>query len=546
MGDRLPRRRPARRAGQRRAAGFRAGRRGSHRGSGAAPARDPRRGAGRRSGRRRAPACLGARAASCRPAVPDAGAAACGGQSAGRRGHARRPESLGRLRRGRRRRRRCRAREGVTAARALAGVAAAVAADPGGGHPRRHHRCARTRRARAGGTRTRPRPPRGGRRPVPHRRRPRIGPPRHRKRGRPVPAGAARLLGALPEGAARRPRHARRRAAAGAGRAGRAARLRARVAPPLLLARPAVRLLPAQGGQRPCHRADAVLRGRRRAADGGGRLVSGPPGGPSRFRLPGNHRRPGAAGRQARLAPSALRAHGRPRVRRVAGAPLWPARGRLHELRRHLQGLAGGRRLLGEQRVRRRLVPPRRVPARRRPALAAPGVRGGAAHARHRHLQPLPRPGAGRRPGHAHGRSRRRLSAAVLPQQDGRLHDRPVTHVGAGAGAPFPAHRRPLRPRGAGAHGALDDRQPALVLARQRPRVRLAAHPPVRPGPARRRSPLPQRGGHHRRARPGRAEPRRRLAAGPHRQPRRPGAAAAARRGRIHGRGTAVGAAPLS
>ena len=156
----------------------------------------------------------------------------------------------------------CRAREGVTAARALAGAAAAVAADPGGGHPRRHHRCARTRRARAGGTRTRPRPPRGGRRPVPHRRRPRIGPPRHRKRGRPVPAGAARLLGALPEGAARRPGHARRRAAAGAGRAGRATRLRARVAPPLLLARPAVRLLPAQGGQRPCHRANAVLRGR--------------------------------------------------------------------------------------------------------------------------------------------------------------------------------------------------------------------------------------------------------------------------------------------
>ena len=167
----------------------------------------------------------------------------------------------------------------------VAGIPGGTTAAPAPGAPVRvAHEHDRAHRVEAGGR-------------SPHRRRPRIGPPRHRKRGRPVPAGAARLLGALPEGAARRPRHARRRAAAGAGRAGRAARLRARVAPPLLLARPAVGLLPAQGGQRPCHRADAVLRGRRRAADGGGRLVSGPPGGPSRLRLRGNHRRPGAAGR---------------------------------------------------------------------------------------------------------------------------------------------------------------------------------------------------------------------------------------------------------
>ena len=47
-------------------------------------------------------------------------------------------------------------------------------------------------------------------------------------------------------------------------------------------------------------------------------------GGPSRLRLRGGDRRPGTAGRQARLAPSALRTHGRPRARRMAGAPLPP------------------------------------------------------------------------------------------------------------------------------------------------------------------------------------------------------------------------------
>ena len=45
-----------------------------------------------------------------------------------------------------------------------------------------------------------------------------------------------------------------------------------------------------------------------------------------------------------------------------------------------------------------------------------------------------------------------------------------------------------------GAHRALDDRQPPILLHRQRPRMRLAAHPSVRPGPQGRRSPLPQRG----------------------------------------------------
>ena len=360
-----------------------------------------------------------------------------------------------------------------------------------------------------------------------------------------MPPGSSRLLGALSEGGAVRSGRGRRRAASGARRR-RATGLRTRMASPVLLARPAVRVLPDQGWQRPHHGDASVLRGRRGMSDRRRRLVSGPSGGPPRLRLRGRDRRPGTAGRQARLAPSALRADGRPRAERVAGAPFHPSRGGLHELRRHLQGQCRVRRLLGEQRVRRPLLPPHRVPARRRRALAGPGLRGGAPSARHRHLQLLARFGSGRRPGHPHAGPHRRLSAAVLPQQDERLLHHAVAHVGAGAGAPFPAHRRSLRCRGPGAHRALDDRESAPFLHRQRPRVRLAAHPSVRPGPDGRRSPLPQRGGHHRRAHPGRAEPRRRLGAGPHRRPRRYPAAAPARRGRLHGRGAAVGAAALS
>ena len=256
-----------------------------------------------------------------------------------------------------------------------------------------------------------------------------------------MPAGDPRLLGALPEGGALRSGRGRRRAAPGA-RRGRVAGLRTRMAPALLLARPAVRVLPDQGGQRSHHGADAVLRRRRGVSDRRRRLVSGTRGGPSRHRLRGGDRRPGTAGRQARLAPSALRTHGRPGARRMAGAPLDPSRGGLHELRRHLQGQCRIGRPLGEQRVRRRLVPPHRVPARRRPALAVPWLRVGASYARHRHLQPLARPVPGRRSDHPHGRPRRRLSAAVLPQQDGRLRHLAVAHVGAGAGAVLPAHRR--------------------------------------------------------------------------------------------------------